>query len=129
MPSSPTVTYNNYKKIQALKVNGRVVVQPNTWYTCPANKKAIARGWVQCTGRGAAAVANFVVGGDTLFKWTTTNYLADYTSNPWNLTTNNSGQLAKFEIELEAGDTIETTQDSGTNAEFNVFMEVTETEA
>jgi len=31
-----------------------------------------------------------------------------------------------FEVELQAGETIQTTQDAGTNAEFNIFSEVLE---
>jgi len=116
------------QKIQEREINARVVLQPNVWYTCPAGKVAKVKGSVQCTGRGAAANADFNAAGILMFSWTSNGAIVDdYINQPRVLTTINGGQLAFFEVELSAGQTIETTQDSGTNAEFNVFATVVET--
>jgi len=115
------------QKIPTFEINGRIVVQPNTWYTCPTGKKAIVKGSVQCTGRGAAANADFNAAGLLMFSWTRANTITtDYIDAPRNMTTENGGQLAFFEVELAAGEIIETTQNTGTNAEFNVFASVQE---
>ena len=119
---------NVAQKIPTVEINARVVLQPHTWYTCPTGKKAIVKGRIQCTGRGAAANADFNVAGILMFQWdrnTSTPLPAD--DNPRGLTTADGGQLAHFEIELSAGEIIETTQNTGTNAEFNVWASVQET--
>jgi len=123
------VSRNQAQKIQSFEINGRVVLQPNTWYTCPTGKKAIVKGTVQCTGRGAAANADFNAAGILQFSWNATVAapVNDYLDDPRGLS--DIGQFAKFEVELAAGEIIETTQNTGTNAEFNVFATVTETDA
>jgi len=124
------ISRNQSQKIQSFEINGRVVLQPNTWYTCPTGKKAIVKGSVQCTGRGAAATADFNAAGVIMFRWDAISPLIDdYTNVPRALVTGNGGQFALFEVELAAGETITTTQDSGTNAEFNVWASVIETDA
>jgi len=120
------ISRNQVQKIASVSITARVVLQPNTWYTCPTGKKAIVKGSVQCTGRGAAADASFEVASIEMFKWTANTALDDYLINPRDLRV---PQIARFEVELEAGEIIETTQDSGTNAEFNVWAEVLETPA
>jgi len=118
------------QKIPEFEINDRIVLQPHTWYTCPAGKKAIVKGSVQCTGRGAAANADFNVAGVLLFSWVTAGgVVQDYIDGPRNLSVVNGGQQAFFKVELSAGDIIETTQNAGTNAEFNVFASVQETDA
>jgi len=116
-------------------LNGRVVLQPNTWYTCPTGKKAIVKGRVTCTGLGAAAQARFSVAGTIMFRWeaqgtginvsvpddTAIYYQANGTQFETPLSVYRS-----FEVTLEAGDTIITSQDSGTNSEFNLFAQVLE---
>lgn len=116
------------QKIPTFEINGRVVLQPNTWYTCPAGKKAIVKGRVQCTGRGAAANADFNAAGIFMFSWNNSAAVEvdRTTSQPRNLSDANGGQLAFFEVELAAGETITTTQNTGTNAEFNVWASVQE---
>lgn len=119
---------NVAQKIPTFDVNGRVVIQPETWYTCPTGKKAICKGRVQCTSRGAAAISTFTIAGIIMFQWVRSTAVVDTWENgPRNLTTQSGGQLAFFEVELAAGDTVVTSQDSGTNAEFNLWMEVQET--
>lgn len=121
---------NQVQKIPEFEINGREVVQPFTWYTCPAGKKARVSGSVQCTGRGAAATADFIAAGIIWFRWDrATAALGTYLDNPRTLTTLNGGQFALFTIDLAAGETILTDQSTGTNAEFNVFAKVQETPA
>lgn len=127
------VALTSTQKIPTFEINDRIVLQPHTWYTCPAGKKALVKGNVKCTGRGAAAVARFEAAGISMFEWdravaVNTNASGDsYIEIPDNLATGSGGQTAFFDIELSAGDIIETTQDAGTNAEFEVFAKVQET--
>jgi len=117
-------------------LNGRVVLQPNTWYTCPAGKKAIVKGRVTCTGTGAAAEARFSIAGVIMFRFAVfggnvAQVFPDGTANYTNTTPTviNSTPLnvfREFETTLAAGETIITSQDSGTNAEFNLFGSVKE---
>jgi len=131
---------NAVQKIPTFEINGRVILQPNTWYTCPAGKKAIVKGSVVCTGTGAGAEARFAVAGTIKYRWipdpgsqtagmtlprnisVLVNALGN-TTFPWI----NTEQ--EFNVELAAGETIVTSQDSGTNAEFNLFASVQETPA
>jgi len=117
------------QKIPEFEINDRIVLQPHTWYTCPANKKAIVTGRVQCTGRGAAGVAHFEAAGVIMFTWVAGGTIVgSWDEVPRNLK-DALDQFALFEVELAAGDIIETTQDVGTNAEFNVWSKVQETPA
>jgi len=121
------IARNQAQKIPTFEINGRVVLQPNTWYTCPTGKKAIVKGRVQCTALGAAALADFNAAGVAMFRWNNSAANSgDYLQVPRGLTTAEGGQFALFEVELAAGETITTTQDSGTNAEFNVWASVQE---
>jgi len=125
---------NQVQKIPEFEINDRIVLQPHTWYTCPVEKKAIVKGTVVCTGRGAAATADFDVATITMFRWDKATIIVptetwDYLNTPLELTTHKGGQTARFDVELSAGDTIETNQNTGTNAEFNVFAKVQETAA
>jgi len=124
------VSRNQAQKIQSVEINGRVVIQPNTWYTCPTGKKAIVKGRVQCTGLGAAATADFNAAAILMFRWSNASAaVLGYLDNPRSLTTAVGGQFALFEVELAAGETITTTQNTGTNSEFNVWASVIETSA
>jgi len=125
------ISRNISQKIPSFEINGRVVLQPNTWYTCPTGKKAIVKGRVQCTGRGAAATADFEAAGVVLYRWANSDAAPTngYLDEPRALSDANGGQLGLFEIELAAGDIIETTQNTGTNAEFNLWASVIETDA
>jgi len=128
--SGITVSYGTPSVIPEFEINDRVVLQPNTWYTCPAGKKARVKGSVQCTGRGAAATADFIAAGVVMFRWNkSTAPVGDYLEAPRGLTTQDGGQFAEFEVDLAAGDTIVTDQNSGTNAEFNVWACVKESPA
>jgi len=121
---------NQVQKIPEFEINSRTVLQPVVHYTCPTGKKALVKGSVQCTNRGAAARADFNAAGIRLFSWDrNTAIIGDYIDQPRSLSTINDGQQAFYDLELSAGDTIETTQTSGTNAEFNLFAKVQETPA
>jgi len=122
------ISRNQSQKIQSFEINDRVVLQPNTWYTCPTGKKAIVKGSVQCTGRGAAATTDFVAAGVVMFTWTSQASAQGFETSPRNLSASLS-EFAFFEVELAAGETILTQQNTGTNAEFNVWASVIETDA
>jgi len=106
-----------------IPISGREVIQPFTWYTCPAGKRAICKGQAQCTGRGAAATADFEAAGTVMYRWTANTALDDFNINPRDL---RIPQFVLFEVELAAGEILETTQNTGTNAEFNAWFEVLE---
>ena len=63
-----------------------------------------------------------------MFRWdkNTTRLTGGYFNTPRSLTTELGGQFADFEVELAAGETIVTQQNTGTNAEFNVWASVQE---
>jgi len=107
----------------------RTVIQPTTWYTCPINKKALVAGIAQCTGLGAAASADLDVGGITKFRWVggvpVLNNKCNW--NPFGLAANQQDRCP-IRVELAAGETFETNQSSGTNAEFNLDLEVFESD-
>lgn len=124
------ISRNVAQKIATLPIVGRVVIQPETWYTCPTGKKAIIKGRVQCTGRGAAATATVKFAGVIMFTWSnsSTPIATGWMDRPDTLSDINGGQFAFFEAQLAAGETMITEQNTGTNAEFNVWAEVQETD-
>jgi len=126
LPGARTFS-SGVQKIPKFEINDRIVLQPHTWYTCPVGKKAIVKGRVQCTGRGAAATASFEAAGVIMFTWVAGGaIIGSWDEVPRNLV-DSLDQFALFEVELSAGDIIETTQNAGTNAEFNVWADVQET--
>ena len=108
-----------------IPISGRVVIQPETWYTCPAGKRAICKGRVQCTNVGAAAFASFLAAGTIMFQWGTGASGVGWELEPRQLSSI-VDEFALFDVELAAGEIIQTTQNTGTNAEFNLWMEVLE---
>jgi len=129
------VSTNAVSTIPETAINDRTVLQPNTLYTCPANKKAKVKGRVVCTGLGAAAEARFSVAGIIMFRWIVNNVnglgiIPDSTSQIVNTAGNAFdppiNTYRTFDVNLEAGETIVTSQDSGTNSEFNTWMKVQE---
>jgi len=132
--SGVTVALNQVQKIPEVPIiPRRIVVQPHTWYTCPAGKKARVFGRIMCTGRGAASTVDFDFPEFTKYRWTggTLDSTFDYLNNrPLSLA--NPDAIASefpFEIELAAGESIQTNQNTGTNAEINLNAEVFETPA
>ena len=98
-----------------IAINGRVFSgQPHTWYTCPTGKKAIVKGRTSCLQQGAATTMQLRAAGEDIAQWVVSSCVTDNT-NPFFLCI---GRYHDWEIELEAGDIIQTTQNSGDNAEF-----------
>jgi len=126
------------QKSNVVAINIRTIIQPNIYYTCPAGKVATVKGQVKCTGTGAASEARFVVAGIIKIRWRTggigANVVVTAPSTPtliqnavvFDLPVNIEMPI---EFALAAGENFETTQNSGTNAEFNVYAEVTESPA
>jgi len=121
------ISRNVAQKLAGISITARVVLQPHTWYTCPTGKKARVKGTVQCTGFGASANTSFNVSGVEMYRWNGTGATKNYLESPRDLQVVDGGQMALFDIELAAGDIVETTQNTGTNAEFNVWADVEET--
>ena len=113
---------------QVQKTNKRMlplvidVVQPTTWYTCPTGKVAVVKGFCQCVNAGAAATMNLVLNGVVIADWTSGGSNVDI-NNPTALLI---GVIFPFTANLDSGDTLTTTQDSGTNAEFKLSAVIEE---
>lgn len=124
-----TTTLNQINVMPEIEINNRVVVQPHVWYTCPVGKKAVCRGKIGCTNRGAAAIASFTIAGVIMYEWNNAlNGALDANILPRGLGTGSGGQFGLFDnVQLAAGETILTTQDIGTNAEFNLWARIQET--
>ncbi len=114
---------NAAQKIPTIPIFGNVVVQPETWYTCPAGKKAIIKGTCVCSNTGAAAVADLEAAGVSIAEWQATGGVFD-PSVPQDLA---EGTEYPFEVQLAAGESLITTQDSGSNANFKINAKVQET--
>lgn len=110
---------------------------PRTIYTCPTGKKAVGIVTAQCTGLGSATLARIRVdnGSDfiTLGEWRnvvpSTFSVSPPNANRTNFNYFTLGTDMIKEISLTEGQEILTFQDSGTNAEFNIFLQVQETPA
>lgn len=122
--TSIDVARNIAQKIPTVPIKGLEVLQPFTWYTCPANKKAIIKGTCVCRNLGAAASANLVLAGVNDASWKTTGGI-DINKRD-DLATD---QVVSFEVQLDAGETMLTNQNTGTNAEFQVNATVQESPA
>jgi len=129
---------NVIQKTPVFSINLRTTVQPTTYYTCPAGKVATVKGLVRCDDRGAAANAtleiagiNYCVWDNNLVKQPSTQGMGwDYSKfRPDNLTTQGGGQGCTVDFVLNAGEAVITKQNSGTNASFDVFLEITESPA
>jgi len=110
-------------------ISGRTVVQPTTWYTCPAGKKARVTCRIQNTGRGAATNADFNAAGILIYRFVAGVWVAgtnEFISDPRAVGMDLSPISPENTFDLTAGETITTTQDSGTNAEFNLYGHVIE---
>jgi len=127
------ISRNQIQRIATTALNVRKVLSGGTdgdFYTCPAGKKAIIKGSALCTGRGAAGTVNLEANAVVLFTWDrVTAVIGSYLDKPRALSTVDSGQLALFEVQLTAGQILRYTQNTGTNAEMNIFAEILETPA
>jgi len=130
------IAKNPQQKSPSVEINGREIVQPFVWYTCPPNKTARVKGTVVCTGLGAAAEARFSVAGVIKYRWIPVVAISSSALSWTNDVSQGQRGVAlilppvgterSFDVLLSDGQTIETSQSSGTNSEFNVFAEVTE---
>lgn len=124
MPVDRLEPLGTVQRIPELEINSRITNRANEpHYTCPTGKKAIFTGFANCTSLGAASSVNLRDPTNTfnICTWVSVaSGLAESTlirrlGHPYALT-----------IQLEAGDTITSTQSSGTNAEFNVIGKILE---
>ncbi len=110
----------------------RVTVQPHTWYICPIGKKALVVGSAQCTGTGGGTQADVDILplGITKYRWFPgpSAQVQKCNWNPLGLSANNFAEVCPIRIELAAGESIQTNQNLFTNAEFNLDLEVFESD-
>jgi len=92
------------------------VVQPTTWYTCPTGKVAVIKGNCTCVDTGAAATVALNGNDIILFEWTASGGGTPL-QNPRDIL---EGLWVDFEIDLNAGETMTTTQNTGTNAQIKL---------
>jgi len=124
MPLLPVVPLNQTQKITELQIIDDILVQPHTWYTCPAGKKARVKGWCFCESGGAAVTMDLVA----------VQSIAEWQASGGNANQNEPQNLAllvrfDFDVILNAGEILQTTQNTGTNAEFHIVAEAHETPA
>jgi len=122
-PLPQVISRNNIQKTNK-RVTGLVndVVQPTTWYTCPTGKIAIVKGTCQCVDTGAGANGTLSFAGVIYATW----LAAGCDNSPDRLATLCELITINFTAYLAAGETIITDQDSGTNAQFKVQLEIEE---
>jgi len=118
----PQIAARNQMQKTNKRMTGLVndVVQPTTWYTCPTGKVATVKGTCTCIDTGAAAIATLSFAGVVYATWLATggsSVLLDDLAEQFVLV---------WTANLAAGETIITDQDSGTNAQFKVQMEIEE---
>jgi len=113
---------NTANVLPEIAITGRVVLQPHTWYTCPTGKKAIVKGYVICTGLGAAATVDLDLASVVEITWNTDAFSVDINYDMNNRLRVSVQRRIKmyFEKQLAAGETVVTSQSSGSNAEINM---------
>lgn len=116
---------NAVQKIPEQQILGIIVVQPHVWYTCPAGRKAIIEGTCVCQSTGAAATADLNFAGVSHAEWQAAGGRTDD-----NIPQDMAIRVKfTFKVELAAGETMQTSQNSGTNANFLLNAFVRETAA
>ena len=106
-----TNAYTAIITISTLALNLRKVDEsPAEYYTCPTDKKAIIKGTAICTSLGASTEARLQANAVTIVLWNSTSL------------SNNNGifKTFNFECQLNAGESLAKSQNSGVNAEINV---------
>jgi len=113
---------------QVQKTNKRTLIDqatsgyPITDYTCPTGKIAVIKGDCICTSTGAAATVDLVAGGISQCEWQFSGGGTD-PNVPQELDT---GVLFRFEVHLAAGETLQRTQNTGTNANTTINIVIEE---
>jgi len=119
------ISRNQIQRIPTTALNVRKVLSGGTdgdFYTCPTGKKAIIKGTAQCTGLGAAASVDLNVATISIAEWNASGGFDPF--NPQSLAVD---ALFPFEVQLNAGDILQYSQNTGTNAEMNMNAEILET--
>lgn len=98
------------------------VLQPVTYYTCPAGKIAVIKGTWLCDDTGAAATVDLNAAGLSIAEVQATGGGTD-PNVPQNLA---EGLLFPFEVTLAATETLNVTQNTGTNANTTVLAIIEE---
>jgi len=93
------------------------VLSPFTFYTCPTGKKAVISGRATCTSLGAASDCLLNAAGVEIAQWSGTA-IGDRI-----LEVNN---YFPFDLQLDAGDTLDYSQDSGTNSQMLINVRIQE---
>jgi len=122
------ISRNQIQRIATIAINERKVLSGGTdgdFYTTPTGKKALIRGVAVCTGAGAAATIDLNVAGTSLAEWQSSGG-GTLIQVPQDLAI---GVAFPFQVQLDAGDILQYSQNSGTNAEMNMNAEVLETPA
>jgi hypothetical protein len=103
----------------------REVIGPQTIYTCPTGKKAIAIFRVYCESLGAASTTALRTPDDATdyASWRSAGSGVD---DPWKPGILAVGVIISVKFQLDAGEEIKFTQSSGTNAEWVVAGSVKE---
>jgi len=122
------ISRNQIQKIPTIALNVRKVLSGGTdgdFYTCPTGKKAIIKGFAVCTGVGAATTVDLNVAGVSIAEWQS----AAGQTDPFRPQDMALLVQFNFEVQLDAGDILQYSQSSGTNAEMNINAEILETPA
>jgi len=104
---------NQAQKLSSFPAIARLTATTQVWYTCPTGKKAHFKGYVIPDAFGAGTTIHVVVAG---VQASPDLAVVDV-------------QSAVIEGDLEAGETLGYTQDSGTNASVDGIFSVWETPA
>lgn len=119
-----TTALNSLQKINTQQILRKDVSgHPVTYYTCPAGKRAVVKGKAVCGGTGAAATVDIIAKSISICEWQSAGGGTDI-NVPQDLAV---GTEYPFELQLEAGETLESQQNSGTNADITMNAEVRET--
>ncbi len=129
MPIASLISRTRVNTLPESNIIRNITLTPDVIYTCPAGKKAKITGEVRCVDRGAAANASFEAGGVVFYRWDTNasqvTIDSGYLKTPNDMTTF-SEMPAQVDLILQAGQFIRVIQNSGTNAQFKVNLQVLE---
>lgn len=113
---------SSQKSTASIGINVRKILSPFIFYTCPVGKKAVIRGTALCDSTGAAATVDLRVAGISIAEW----QAAGGVPNPNVPQDLELGTEFRFEVQLNAGETLLYDQNSGTNASINVNISIQE---
>lgn len=120
------ISRNQIQRIPTIALNVRKVLSGGTdgdFYKVPTDKKAVIKGFAVCTGTGAAAQVDLNVAGVSIAEWQSSGGQLNQ-FRPQDMALNIQ---FNFEVQLDAGEILQYSQNSGTNAEMNINAEILET--